>query len=523
MLLAKIAERLRCFCWLLLVTLWLQNGMGVGQAQELDDWSQRILPLPSQSLADAEQQRALLEKLGRLAGLKNQLEQAKKFAKDNPQLTESLRANLTPEQQQAMRQLLEGQDLPVPVPRDRSDEVNQPSADALQPPDREAANNPPSMDSYPKIDATVPDRARGPRTDGRPLGAANGQSGNPQDRRQLPGAPTGATTGVQNREELSRGGITPEEMTPENGLMNGGLPNPASSDLGGGSGGMTLSVDAETAQRLRRELNRRGLPSALREIVEEARRETNVRRQQEAQEGKPQEIKLPPNLADWAESIGKNEPLKTPSGENPSSNGNQSQSANQQDATASDSATTNDNAVAEDVTKTSWMSKLGQFAQRLYDQVSDAPGNDDEKAETGAPVANKTKRVAPDLLPLAYLLIGVCAVLLLGMGIVRWLQRGRRFAEEQLLETDEITTAAQLVRAFHRLVLGGKRRGEEVHEWWSHAQAARQLKQRFPDAEPLIGALVGFYERARYADVRGAMTEDELQTARGLLRKLTML
>lgn len=73
-----------------------------------------------------------------------------------------------------------------------------------------------------------------------------------------------------------------------------------------------------------------------------------------------------------------------------------------------------------------------------------------------------------------------------------------------------------VVRAFHALAA---RFPEVLHDWWPHRKAAVALAKVNPQQKEAINTLAGLYEEARYMPDDSEFSEQQLESARGALRR----
>ena len=121
----------------------------------------------------------------------------------------------------------------------------------------------------------------------------------------------------------------------------------------------------------------------------------------------------------------------------------------------------------------------------------------------------------------ALILGGILAALMLLIPTVRRLQSRVRVNEEFrateiALVPHEIRTRQDIVRAFHQLA---KRCSRSVRPWWNHLQVATELSRVIPDRQQTVSELSAVYERARYQPLDHELTPAELAAAQMAIRK----
>lgn len=121
----------------------------------------------------------------------------------------------------------------------------------------------------------------------------------------------------------------------------------------------------------------------------------------------------------------------------------------------------------------------------------------------------------------ALILGGILAALMLLIPTVRRLQSRVRVNEEFraaeiALAPHEIRTRQDIVRAFHQLA---KRCSRSVRPWWNHLQVATELSRVIPDRQQTVSELSAVYERARYQPLDHELTPAELAAVQMAIRK----
>jgi len=322
---------------------------------------------------------------------------------------------------------------------------------------------------------------------------------------------------------------------------------------GNKSGGAGNAADGPRRQSedVAQQLQKRGFAGTLRQIVEEARRETEQQRQRQEEDALAQS-----QAKSAAPSESAAGPVDSQNSEGTTSPREPSSSAWQGPERAGD---------RKPFDAKSALEMLDSFSEKMQRQTEQSRGNSDQElsrdrgfgSEPGAqqsgsaldrmrdlaggllsdkPAANVPSPAAPQnsavsLMPPgslsafdwtpALILGGILATLMLLIPAARVIQR-RTGQQPELrnsefpLAAHEIRTRQDIVRAFHQLA---KRCSRSVRPWWNHLQLATELSRVIPDRQQTVSELAAVYERARYQPVDHELTPAELSAAQLAIRR----
>jgi hypothetical protein len=115
------------------------------------------------------------------------------------------------------------------------------------------------------------------------------------------------------------------------------------------------------------------------------------------------------------------------------------------------------------------------------------------------------------------------AILLIGaIGLKFW---GQRIVQSQAssdtgppILPSQLTTKADVIRAFHQVVLNSTR---PIQVWWTHRAAQKVLEASGPEQRAAVETLTETYEKARYLPQEAELTPEQIQSARAALQTVS--
>lgn len=118
-------------------------------------------------------------------------------------------------------------------------------------------------------------------------------------------------------------------------------------------------------------------------------------------------------------------------------------------------------------------------------------------------------------------LAGVLAALAIAFfGLRHFKLGGNEAAEFQFagppLKPDDITSRADVVRAFHEFAL---RSAQSVQSWWTHRTVQQAILEKAPEYRAAVETLANTYEQARYLPVEQELSAEQLESARSALQQ----
>jgi|GEM_PF-4183052 len=451
-------------------------------AQDYDSWSQRVLPLPDDSLRSAARTQEVLEQLSRLIDLRKNIGD---FA---PTLS-TAPPNLGARQKQP--------------------------ADSPLPPQQMPGQ------------AASPQKPGVPRS---PIGGDSRGSLQQQSNDALPNSPQPFT----DRGPQTAPGSAPERsLSPTPEAARSATPSPAANGPGS-------RLSNESLERIRAELSRGGLQQAIGEILQESRRET-ARNQAESKkmERAPSGFELSRVLEPWTESLSEkgSDPLRQspktneinlpPKGQTPFRRGSDaiaSAEANLRGESPSRNAVVPGGAPAE-AKKEGWPAKMTTLAEKLLKQISEAPQPSPPEEPFKSSAQSMERAIE---IPGATFWMGMLLLISLIAGIFAFVRRlfprwewfpGRRVQDQFAAQRERelVRSREDLIRIYHDLV---RREAPAFENWWSHRRANHELAKVFPDHLQPLGLLANYYERARYAAAANSLTDSELEEAQRASERL---
>jgi len=296
------------------------------------------------------------------------------------------------------------------------------------------------------------------------------------------------------------------------------------------SGGGTSQAATGSALDLKTQLERHGLGSALKSLVEKTLREQGELDSKQKEAGaKGAEKKAAKDSASVNKSSGKQAPTDQKSASK--SIQKASDVTKPSDVASSKAAKQPQNSSAAAPPKTnsgqgSSMSGLRDLAAEVWGAIGTTPGD----RSSGSGAKDEVSSGAGSGAELGFSwggaawVLGLVVVTMLGLFLLLAKKRielatAAREAEANVakeLLADGIRTRADVVRAFHRFVL---RRAQPVATWWNHRYVASRLTQATPQLGSVIMDLATVYEQARYLPPEVELSSDDLNRVQSALKQ----
>ena len=301
------------------------------------------------------------------------------------------------------------------------------------------------------------------------------------------------------------------------------LPN-----AGGGNAKGASQASEGAAMDLKTQLERQGLGSALKSLVEKTLREQGEFDSKQKESG-----------AKGAERKGANGSAKETGAVN--KGGDKQAASAQKSASKSNtkpSELANSKAVKEaqkapsaaqpksDAGQSSSMSGLKDLAAQVWGAIRTTPG----EGSNGADAKSQSSGGGDSGAELGFSwggaawMLGLAVLVMLGLFLLlakKRIEQATAAREAQAtvakeLLADGIRTRADVVRAFHRFVL---RRAQPVAMWWNHRYVASRLTQATPQLSSVILDLASVYEQARYMPPEVELSSDDLNRVQVALKQ----